>query len=64
MEVDNPFERLQKLKQTDLYSKMKDLQRYDQFLEIQTEYIKDEQKNLKKGTEFIFPPQIRTECAG
>lgn len=48
MEVDNPFERLQKLKQTDLYSKMKDLQRYDQFLEIQTEYIKDEQKNLKK----------------
>eukprot|EP01098_Paradermamoeba_levis_P004360 TRINITY_DN1879_c0_g1_i1.p1 TRINITY_DN1879_c0_g1~~TRINITY_DN1879_c0_g1_i1.p1 ORF type:complete len:423 (-),score=128.82 TRINITY_DN1879_c0_g1_i1:32-1300(-) len=33
---------------TDLYTKLKELQHTSQFLEIQEEYIKDEQKNLKR----------------
>merc|ERR1719326_2429031 len=33
---------------TDLYSKMKTLQRQLEFLEIQEEYIKDEMQNLKR----------------
>jgi len=32
----------------DLYTKYKKLQRQLEFLEVQEEYIKDEQKNLKK----------------
>ena len=34
--------------QTDLYSRMKALQKHLQFLDIQEEYIKDEMSNLKR----------------
>jgi len=39
------------LTQGDLYTRLKELQRQIKFLEIQEEYVKDEQKNLKR--EFI-----------
>jgi len=32
----------------DLYGRLKSLQRYMEFVEIQEEYVKDEQKNLKR----------------
>ncbi len=37
-----------KLNEDDLYIKLKKLQRQIEFLSIQEEYIKDEQKNLKR----------------
>ncbi|CAB4487006.1 unnamed protein product [Rhizophagus irregularis] len=39
---------LEDLTEEDLYSKLKKLQRHLEFLELQEEYIKDEQKNLKR----------------
>ncbi|KAI9146350.1 26S protease regulatory subunit 6B, partial [Paraphysoderma sedebokerense] len=39
---------LQELSEADLYTKLKKLQRHLEFLELQEEYIKDEQKNLKR----------------
>ncbi|CAB4385105.1 26s proteasome regulatory subunit 6B [Rhizophagus irregularis] len=41
-------ELLEDLTEEDLYSKLKKLQRHLEFLELQEEYIKDEQKNLKR----------------
>jgi len=41
-------ELLEDLSEGDLYSKLKKLQRHLEFLELQEEYIKDEQKNLKR----------------
>ncbi|KAF0427433.1 26S protease regulatory subunit 6B [Gigaspora margarita] len=41
-------ELLQELSEGDLYTKLKKLQRHLEFLELQEEYIKDEQKNLKR----------------
>ncbi|RIA89422.1 26S protease regulatory subunit 6B [Glomus cerebriforme] len=41
-------ELLEDLSEEDLYSKLKKLQRHLEFLELQEEYIKDEQKNLKR----------------
>ncbi|CAG8469256.1 9474_t:CDS:2 [Dentiscutata erythropus] len=41
-------ELLQDLSEGDLYTKLKKLQRHLEFLELQEEYIKDEQKNLKR----------------
>ncbi|CAG8478629.1 12921_t:CDS:2 [Acaulospora morrowiae] len=41
-------ELLQDLSEADLYSKYKKHQRHLEFLELQEEYIKDEQKNLKR----------------
>jgi len=43
MEVDSVLETSE-----DLYTKLKSLQRQHEFLDIQEEYIKDEQKNLKR----------------
>jgi 26S proteasome regulatory subunit T3 len=39
---------LEELTETDLYKKLKRLQRHLEFLALQEEYIKDEQKNLKR----------------
>ncbi|KAG2179218.1 hypothetical protein INT43_002068 [Umbelopsis isabellina] len=39
---------LEELAEQDLYTKLKKLQRHLEFLELQEEYIKDEQKNLKR----------------
>ncbi|CAG8709881.1 11879_t:CDS:2 [Funneliformis mosseae] len=39
---------LEELSEEDLYTKLKKLQRHLEFLELQEEYIKDEQKNLKR----------------
>ncbi|OZJ05702.1 26S protease regulatory subunit 6B [Bifiguratus adelaidae] len=39
---------LSSLSEEDLYTKLKKLQRHLEFLELQEEYIKDEQKNLKR----------------
>jgi len=39
---------LQELQSNDLYTKLKSLQKHLEFLELQEEYIKDEQKNLKR----------------
>ncbi|KAJ9072997.1 26S proteasome regulatory subunit 6B [Entomophthora muscae] len=36
------------LHESDLYTKVKNLQRHLEFIELQEEYIKDEQKNLKR----------------
>jgi 26S proteasome regulatory subunit T3 len=36
------------LNEQDLYTKLKKLQRHLEFLALQEEYIKDEQKNLKR----------------
>ncbi|KAK9768042.1 26S proteasome regulatory subunit 6B [Basidiobolus ranarum] len=44
----HPSETLDTLNEEDLYTKLKKLQRHLEFLEIQEEYIKDEQKNLKR----------------
>ncbi|KAJ1560559.1 26S proteasome regulatory subunit 6B, partial [Nowakowskiella sp. JEL0078] len=40
--------KLDDLAEHDLYTKLKKLQRHLEFLELQEEYIKDEQKNLKR----------------
>ncbi|CAM0135977.1 26S proteasome regulatory subunit 6B [Umbelopsis sp. WA50703] len=39
---------LEELAEQDLYTKLKKLQRHLEFLELQEDYIKDEQKNLKR----------------
>ncbi|CAJ0846912.1 9694_t:CDS:2 [Entrophospora sp. SA101] len=39
---------LEEINEADLYTKLKKLQRHLEFLELQEEYIKDEQKNLKR----------------
>ncbi len=39
---------MEELTETDLYKKLKRLQRHLEFLALQEEYIKDEQKNLKR----------------
>lgn len=43
-----PKQNLQDLDAEDLYTKYKKLQQMLEFLEVQEEYIKDEQRNLKK----------------
>lgn len=43
-----PKQTLQDIDIEDLYTKYKKLQQMLEFLEVQEEYIKDEQRNLKK----------------
>ncbi|GAB5587986.1 26S proteasome regulatory subunit 6B [Umbelopsis nana] len=46
--VKNKSTFLEELAEQDLYTKLKKLQRHLEFLELQEDYIKDEQKNLKR----------------
>ncbi|KAJ1928140.1 26S proteasome regulatory subunit 6B [Tieghemiomyces parasiticus] len=44
----NSSDLLEEIKESDLYLRLKKLQRHVELLELQEEYIKDEQKNLKR----------------
>jgi 26S proteasome regulatory subunit T3 len=44
----NKEELLEEIAEKDLYTKLKHLQRHLEFLELQQDYIKDEQKSLKR----------------
>lgn len=46
--MENKVELLEEMAETDLYTKLKRLQRHLEFLQLQEEYIKDEQKNLTR----------------